>query len=92
MAIKKALQVAITENLDDNIKRDYDTLLKNLEASKEDAIDENKSQLVNLLTEEIVKRYAYGEGLYEYFKIHNEAIKKGTQILENPNTYNNYLN
>ncbi len=92
IALKKALQVAITENLDDNIKRDYDTLLKNLETSKENAIDENKTQLVNLLTEEIVKRYAYREGLYEYFKIHNEAIKKGTQILENPSTYKNYLN
>ena len=92
LAIKKALEVAITENLDDDIKKDYDTLLRNLEQSKEDAINENKTQLINLLTEEIVKRYAYREGLYEYFKIHNEAIKAGTEILDNPNTYNKYLN
>ena len=92
LSIKKALEVAITENLDDDIKKDYDTLLRNLEQSKEDAINENKTQLINLLTEEIVKRYAYREGLYEYFKIHNEAIKAGTEILDNPNTYNKYLN
>ena len=92
IAIKKALEVAITENLDDDIQKDYDTLLKNLEKSKEDAINENKSQLINLLTEEIVKRYAYREGLYDYYKIHNEAIKTATKILQAPKLYTKYLN
>lgn len=91
LALEKALEVAEGENLDDDIRKDYNTLLKNIEASKTEAINENKSQLVNLLTEEIVKRYAYREGLYEYYKIHNEEIKTASTILQNPNTYNSYL-
>lgn len=91
-ALKKSFEVAITENLDDNIEKDYTTLLKNLEQSKDQAINENKAQLINLLTEEIVKRYAYREGLYEYYKIHNEEIKTASNILQNPKTYKSYLN
>ncbi|PSG90315.1 S41 family peptidase [Aurantibacter aestuarii] len=91
LALEKALEVAKNEQLDDDIKKDYNALLKNIEASKLEAIDDNKSQLVNLLTEEIVKRYAYREGLYEYYKIHNEEIKTASAILQNPNTYNSYL-
>ena len=91
LALEKALEVAKNEQLDDDIKKDYNALLKNIETSKLEAIDDNKSQLVNLLTEEIVKRYAYREGLYEYYKIHNEEIKTASAILQNPNTYNSYL-
>ena len=91
MALEKALEVAKNEQLDEDIKKDYNALLKNIETSKLEAIDDNKSQLVNLLTEEIVKRYAYREGLYEYYKIHNEEIKTASAILQNPNTYNSYL-
>ena len=91
LALEKALEVAKNEQLDEDIKKDYNALLKNIETSKLEAIDDNKSQLVNLLTEEIVKRYAYREGLYEYYKIHNEEIKTASAILQNPNTYNSYL-
>tara|TARA_R110002012_G_scaffold321377_2_gene548902 strand:+ start:28 stop:1662 length:1635 start_codon:yes stop_codon:yes gene_type:complete len=91
IALEKALEVAITENLDDKINNDYTTLLKHLEQAKIESINENKAQLVNLLTEEIVKRYAYREGLYEYYKINNEEIKTASTILQNPNTYNKYL-
>jgi len=44
------------------------------------------------LTDEIVKRYVYREGLYEYYKTHNEEIKTATDILSNPSKYNRYLN
>ena len=31
---------------------------------------------MSLLSDEIVKRYVYREGLYDYYKIHNAEIKK----------------
>ena len=43
------------------------------------------------LTEDIVKRYVYREGLYEYFEMHDTAIKKATDILSSPTTYQGYL-
>ena len=91
-ALKKAFEVSKTENLDNDIQKDYNDLIQHLEQTKTQAVDQNKTQLVNLLTDEIVKRYVYREGLYEYYKINNLEIKTATEILANPNKYNRYLN
>jgi len=91
-SLKKAFEVAKTENLDDDIQRDYNVLIKNLNNSKLKAVDDNKSQLMSLLSDEIIKRYVYREGLYDYYKINNNEIKKATEILANPSQYNRYLN
>ncbi len=90
-ALKKAFETAKKEELNDDIEKDYNTLISNLEQSKKSVIDENKDFLLKLLTEEIVKRYVYREGLYEYYKTHNPEIKKATDILGNLSTYNGYL-
>ncbi len=90
-ALLNVLETAKKEGLNDHIKTDYNTLISNLNNSKTDAINENKANLLELLTEEIVKRYSYREGLYEYYKIHDNNIKKATQILKSPLTYTGYL-
>lgn len=90
-ALKKALEVAKTENLDDDIKKDYTVLIQNLNNSKIKAIDDNKIQLMGLISDEIIKRYVYREGLYEYYKTHNTEIKTATQILSDPSKYKRYL-
>ena len=91
-SLSKAFEVAKTENLDDDIQRDYNALVQNLNNSKLKAVDDNKSQLMGLLSDEIIKRYVYREGLYEYYKLHNNEIKKATEILANPSKYKRYLN
>ncbi|MEJ6791759.1 MAG: S41 family peptidase [Lacinutrix sp.] len=91
-SLNKALEIAKTENLDDDIQRDYNALIQNLNNSKLKALDDNKSQLMNLLSDEIIKRYVYREGLYKYYKLHNNEIKKATEILANPTKYKRYLN
>mgnify|MGYP000973771039 FL=1 len=90
-SLAKVLEQAEKEDLDEAIKKDYNTLINNLSASKNKAIDDNKKQILGLLTDEIVKRHVYREGLYEYYKIHNLEIKKATEILANPSKYNGYL-
>ncbi|RED49006.1 S41 family peptidase [Seonamhaeicola aphaedonensis] len=90
-ALYKAFETATKEELNDNIENDFNTLISNLNNSKVDVIAENKTFLLELLTEEIVKRYVYREGLYEYYKIHDQKIKKATEILDNPSTYSSYL-
>ncbi|WP_044401158.1 S41 family peptidase [Lacinutrix sp. Hel_I_90] len=91
MALYKAFEVAKSENLDNDIRRDFNSLLQNLSDSKLKAVDDNKSQLMSLLSDEIIKRYVYREGLYDYYKVHNAEIKKATEILEDPSKYNSYL-
>ena len=90
-ALYKAFEAATKEELNDNIEKDFNTLITNLKESKTNVIDENKDYLLELLTEDIVKRYAYREGLYEYYKVNDSKIKKAAEILSNPSTYLNYL-
>ncbi|MFL1010536.1 S41 family peptidase [Flavisericum labens] len=90
-ALKKAFETAKKEELNDDIEIDYNNLISNLEQSKSSIIDENNDFLLKLLTEEIVKRYVYREGLYDYYKMYNPEIKKATEILGNLSTYHNYL-
>ncbi len=90
-ALKVVFEAAKKEAFDDDIKNDYNTLVTNLSQSKLKALDENKDYLLDLLTEEIVKRYAYREGLYDYFKTHDPEIKKATDILRSPSAYLEYL-
>ena len=91
-ALKKAFEVSIDEALNDNIEKDYNTLISNLYISKTTVIDENKDYLLKLLTEDIVKRYVYREGLYDYYKTHDSDIKKATEILSKDSVYQDILN
>lgn len=90
-AFDEALKVAQEEALNSVIDKEFTTLIKTLNTYKTDAINANKAQLMSLLSEEIVKRYFYREGMYSYYIIHNPEIKKATEILRNPSTYLNYL-
>ncbi len=90
-ALKKAFKTAEKEELNDNIENDFNTLISNLKLAKTSVIDENKDFLLELLTKNIVKRYVYREGLYEYLETHDPEIKKATAILNSPLTYKGYL-
>jgi carboxyl-terminal processing protease len=90
-AFNEALSVAKDEELNSEIKTDYDALINGLNTYKNKAIDNNKIQLMSLLSDEIIKRYFYREGLYDYYKSNNSEIKKGTEILNNPSKYKSYL-
>ncbi len=91
-ALSSAFEVAQDEEIKSSIESDYNRLLENLNSYKSKVIDEQKDQLSSLLTDEIVKRYAYREGLYDYYTIFNPEIKKASEILNNPIKYNGYLN
>ena len=90
-ALEKVLGVAKDEELDDDLKTSYSAIISKLNTIKRDAITTNKTQLKTLLENEIIKRYFYREGLYEYFLANNNEVKTATQILKNPNTYNDFL-
>ena len=89
--LNKVLQDAKKEGLDASIKPEYNALATSLGNSKIAALDDNKNYILELLTKEIVKRYAYREGLYDYLKIYDPEIKKATEILGSPSAYLEYL-
>ncbi|OUS01600.1 peptidase S41 [Flavobacteriales bacterium 33_180_T64] len=90
-AFANALSIAKEEQLNNEIHTEYSNLVSTLNAYKSKAIEDNKTQLLSLLSDEIVKRYFYREGLYTYYITHNFEIQKGVEILKNPSNYLSYL-
>ena len=90
-AFAKAFEQAKEDKINKSIETQYNTLLNGLTSYKSEAVDQNKAQLMSLLTDEIVKRYVYSEGLYKYYTVHNPEIQKATEILSKPAVYRGYL-
>ncbi len=90
-ALDKVISIASEEELDKYISSDYSKLKESLGALKNKALNDNKEQLITLLESEIIKRYFYREGLYEYYLTNNLEIKTATEILGNAVKYQNFL-
>jgi carboxyl-terminal processing protease len=90
-ALSEAIIIAKEEELDGVINSQYKNLASALQSYKSSAIEDNKTQLKTLITDEIIKRYFYSEGLYNYYTANNTEIKKALSILNNPSQYASIL-
>ncbi len=90
-SFSKALLTAKREKLDSHIAASYDALIASIKLSKEKALDTYKKEIVALLTDEIIKRYFYREGLYTYYVEHNPEVAKSKEILNNKSQYDKIL-
>ena len=90
-ALNNVLEISKKEKLNNIILSEYNQLNKRLETYKNNAITKNKALLKSLLTDEIIKRSFYREGLYEYYTKESLEIKKGLNILSNPSQYQSIL-
>lgn len=90
-ALKKVLETAKKEKLDQDVLEGYTTLMNTIKTSKEKGLDTHKTEIVNLLTDEIIKRYSYREGMYNYYVTHNPEIEKSKEILGNKAQYEKIL-
>lgn len=59
---------------------------------KVEALDEQKEEIMSLLSDEIIKRYFYKEGLYEYYTRNNPEVVAAQAVLNDQNKYRNILN
>jgi carboxyl-terminal processing protease len=91
IALKNTLEKAKKENIDGAITAEYQQLLSSIERSEETLIDKNKAEIKNLLLDEIIKRYQYKEGLYQYYIKNNFEIKKAVEVLNDKTEYNKIL-
>ncbi|MBO6879297.1 S41 family peptidase [Winogradskyella sp.] len=90
-ALEDAISVANEEELSGVINSEIDDLNNALKAYKTNAINANKPQLKSLLTDEIIKRYFYSEGLYQYYTANNPEINKAVSILNDTKQYTSIL-
>lgn len=89
--LKEVLSEAKKENIDASIKLQYDALVASIQKAEESQLDKYKPEIMKLLKAEIITRYQYREGLYDYYLKNDSEIKKATQLLNNQPEYNKIL-
>ena len=90
-ALADLIDTAEDEKISSDISNSIKALEKELANYKEKAIDENRNQLISLLTDEIIKRYYYSEGVYDYYTKNNAEVLKAADVLKNTSEYQNIL-
>ncbi len=91
VAFKSANEKAVSDNLSDNLTKSYESLLLNIHQEKLNELDKNKVEILDKLTDEIVKRYYYEEGVYRQKATFDTAILKAVSVLNNNSEYNKVL-
>ena len=91
LALKNTLALAKKEKIDESISKEYQQLFTALQKSEENLLDKNQREIKNLMVDEIIKRYQYQEGLYQYYLKNNSEIKKALSILSNSAEYKSIL-
>ena len=91
LALKNTLAIAKKEKLDESIQLEYQQLLSALQKSENNLLDKNQKEIKSLIVNEIIKRFQYQEGLYQYYIQNNAEIKRATTVLNTPATYNSIL-
>jgi carboxyl-terminal processing protease len=91
IALKNTLEKAKKEKIDSAITAEYQQLLVALQKSEETLIDKNAKEIKNLLLDEIIKRYQYKEGLYQYYTKNNAEINKAILLFGNLVDFNKIL-
>lgn len=74
------------------VQEKYKDLLLAVNKGKILALDSFKSEIQKNLEDEIIKRYFYREGLYQYYLKNDDAILAATALLADEGKYNGILN
>ena len=91
IALKNTLAAAKKEKIDASITAEYQQLLSSLQRSEETQLNQSQKEIKNLILDEVIKRYQYKEGLYQYYTKNNSEIRKAIGILDNSTEYNKIL-
>lgn len=91
IALKKTLEAAKKDKIDKSITVEYQQLLNAIQKSEELQLNENQKEIEKLMLDEIIKRYQYKEGLYQYYIKNNLEIIKATSVLNTTTEYNKIL-
>lgn len=87
----EAISRADDDKLEKYIIASYNRLISSIAAAKEKALVEKKAEIMSLISNEILKRYFYREGLYEYQVINNPEILVAIKVLKDEKKYRRIL-
>lgn len=92
---EKALKEVMTNReeviYNETIEADFKALLSDIEDSKATALETHQKEIQSKIEDEIVKRYFYRDGLYNYYLKNDDAILAATELLGNSSKYREIL-
>ncbi len=92
---EKKFAEALRRAEDDDIKNDitsaYNNLMTAIDKAKDKDLIEKKAEIKSLLSDEILKRYFYVDGLYQYQIENNSEILEAVTVLNDVSKYNRIL-
>ncbi|MDX1761224.1 MAG: S41 family peptidase [Christiangramia sp.] len=89
--LTEMMEKAEDEELKSKISSEVSQIRSQISDFKKQELDRKKPEISSLLTDEIIKRYFYKEGLYEYYTENNPEISRAQAILSNPSEYSQIL-
>ena len=87
----EGLKISEDDDMNTAISASYAQLMKAIDVAKDKAIVDKKVEIESLLTDEILKRYFYREGLYNYQIEHNPEILEAVAVLNDAGRYGKIL-
>lgn len=88
---ESAFETAKEEKLTDNNNKTFDILLLELEDQKIKALELNKEEIKENISDEILNRYYFKKGEYQNHIIFNRSILEAVKILDDEIKYQNIL-
>ncbi|MGO2294525.1 MAG: S41 family peptidase [Psychroflexus halocasei] len=89
--LQKLKDIAEKENIYQKVNKDFEALKNQINKAEETLFEQSQPQLELSLTKEIIKRYTYEEGVFEYLINNGESISKAKEILNNQKAYQKIL-
>ncbi|MCQ0112949.1 S41 family peptidase [Zhouia amylolytica] len=89
--LKDLMSSGETKDFGAEVQADYEKLLKDIQQSKISSIDTYKKNIIKELEDELIKRYFYQEGLYNYYLKNDEAIVTSSKLLADSAKFNSIL-
>jgi carboxyl-terminal processing protease len=87
----EGLKISEDDDMSKDISASYNQLMAAIDNAKDKAIVDKKVEIESLLTDEILKRYFYREGLYNYQIEHNPEILEAVAVLNDEGKYRKIL-
>ena len=92
---EKEFAEALRRSEDDDLKKEiegsYRQLMSSIEKAKTKALVDKKAEIMSLLSDEILKRYFYRDGLYNYQVKNNPEILEAIAVLKDDSRYSRIL-
>ncbi len=89
--LEDVVAAAQKEGYQQDLSKGLNEIQQVISSSKDKALTSKKAEIMSLLSEEIIKRYFYKEGLYDYYVKNNPEIIEARQILNDQARYRNIL-